>query len=63
MKLKDILSVSKDKMAIKKDSRRTCEPCGMTATSELQIVRDDDGPVGPSTGEMMRPFSNPWAMP
>ncbi len=29
---------------------------------ELQIVREVEGPEGPSTEEMMRPFSIPWAM-
>ena len=32
-------------------------------TSELEIVRKNDGPAGPSTGDMVSPFSNPWVMP
>ena len=30
-----------------------------SAISELQIVREDGGPAGPSTREMMGPFSDP----
>ena len=31
--------------------------------AELQIVREDDGPMDPLTGKMMGQLSNPWVMP
>ena len=35
----------------------------MMIEPDLQIVREDDGPAGPSTKKMMGPFSNPRVIP